>query len=199
MKRLIYARPSQDKKRVVVGIGEGDEVKKYSVTESLFLSLELSRGDEITEPVLDEIIDDDHRYRSTKKALSLLSISDVSERALVLKLRRAGYSREIAEEVAADMMSLGYIDEARQLSRLILREANEKLRGRGQIIPRLIGKGYSSRAVEEALDALISSGELSFEENARRLLEKMLPEDSTEDDARRLLYKYGYGAKDLYD
>ena len=199
MKKLIYARASQDKKRVVLGIGEGDDVKRYSVGETLYRSLEISRGDEITEPVLDEIIGDDHRFRATKKALSLLSISDVSEKALVLKLRRAGYSRETAEAVAAEMMSLGYIDEARQLSRLILREANEKLRGRGQIIPRLIGKGYSSRAIEGALDALISSGELSFEDNARALLEKMLPEDSTEDEARAILYKHGYGAMDLYD
>lgn len=199
MKKLIYARASTDKKRVVLGIGEGGDIKRYSIGENLYESLEISRGDEIAEPVLDEIIDADLRYRATKKALSLLAISDVSERALVLKLRRAGYSRDIAETVALEMTRLGYIDEKRQLSRLVLREANEKLHGKGVIIPRLVAKGYSSRAVEEMLCELVDSGEVSLTENARKLLDRLLPEDATEEDARRILYKHGYGVMDIYD
>lgn len=199
MKKLIYARASTDKKRVILGIGDGDEIKRYSIGEDLFAMLEISRGDEISEPVLEEIIDADHQYRATKKALSLLSISDVSERALILKLRRAGYSREISEWVAAEMVRLGYINESRQLSRLVLREANEKLHGRALIIPRLAAKGYSSHDIADVLDELIENGEVSLAENARRLLEKLLPEDATEEDARRILYKHGYGGRDIYD
>lgn len=183
----------------MIGIGEGDGVSRYSVSECLFASLEISRGDELSEAVFSEIEEGDRRYRATKKALSLLSISDVSERGLVLKLRRAGYSREIAEAVAADMMSHGYINEKRQLSRLILREANEKLRGKAQIIPRLLAKGYSAGVINEALDELVSAGELSFSKNAKRLREKMLPADAGEDEVKKLLYKYGYGVSNFYD
>ncbi len=199
MRKLIYARPMSDKGRVVLGIGEDGEAKRYSVPTELFESLELSCGKELCDAAFDEISEADRRYRATKKALSLLSISDVSERALVLKLRRAGYSRQVAEGVAFDMVSLGYINEKRQLKRLVLREANEKLRGRGVILPRLISKGYSARAVGETLDGLIASGEVSFSENAERLLEKMLPSDASEDERKKLLYKYGYGASSLYD
>ena len=199
MKKLIYIRPSADKGRVVIGVGDGDGVKRYTVSENLFESLEVSRGDELADAALSEIEDADKRYRATKKALSLLSISDVSERGLVLKLRRAGYSREVAEAVALEMMSHGYINEKRQLSRLILREANEKLRGKAQIIPRLVTKGYSVRDINEALEELISSGEVSFSENARKLREKMLPSDAGEDEVKKLLYKYGYGVSNFYD
>lgn len=199
MKKLIYVRLSADKKRVVLGVGDGDEVNRYSVSPGLFEELEISRGDELSEAVFFEINEADTRYRATKKALSLLSISDVSERSLVLKLRRAGYPRELSESVASEMVGRGYIDEKRQLSRLVLREANEKLRGRGRIVPALIAKGYSSRAVCEVLDELVEIGEISFSDNARRLCEKLLPGDCSADELKKLLYKYGYGGVSIDD
>ena len=199
MKKLVYARPATDKSRVVLGVGDGDGVKRYSVEKSLFESLLLSRGEEVSETVLCEIIDSNNLYRARKKALSQLSISDSSERALVLKLRRAGYSREVAERVGREMVSYGYIDEVRQLTRLVLREANENLRARAAIVPRLAAKGYSAAAICRVLDSLIESGEISPEENAQRLREKMLPESASEEEVKKLMYKYGYGASTIYD
>ena len=182
----------------MIGVGEGDGVDRYSIGIKLFESLEISRGDEVSGAVLFEIKADDSLYRATKKALSYLSVSDVSERGLVMKLRRAGFSREVAESVAADMQGHGYINEKRQLERLILREANEKLRGKRVIVPRLIAKGYSQRAVNEVLDELILRGEVSFSENAKRLCDKLLPDKTSEDEVKKLLYKYGYGALEFY-
>lgn len=176
----------------MLGVSDDGEVNRYSVAESLCFRLSLAVGDEITDEALSEILASDREYRATKKALSLLSISDTSERALVLKLRRAGYARELSEEVAREMVRLGYVDEGRQLTRLVLSEANESLRGPMKIVPKLAAKGYSPSRVREVLYRLIDEGEVSLADNARRLIEKKLPAGYTAEERRSLLYKYGY-------
>ena len=90
------------------------------------------------------------------------------------------------------MLSVGYINERRQLERLILSEANLKLRGPAKISAHLASKGYSSRDIREVLTSLCESGEIDFKANAKKLVEKKLPEDSGEDEKKSFLYRNGY-------
>jgi SOS response regulatory protein OraA/RecX len=151
-----------------------------------------SRGTAFTDEELSLIKSEDERIRATKKALSLLSYSDNNEKALVTKLHRAGFSRDIAVGVSEEMVRLGYIDESRQLERLILREANISLSGFGKLLPKLIAKGYSSENIKKITHRLAESGEIDFKENARRLIEKKLPENASREEKKKLLYKNGY-------
>ena len=90
------------------------------------------------------------------------------------------------------MVSRGYVNEKNQLERLIVIEANQKLRGPLKIIPALVNKGYSSSDVREVLKRLADEGEIDFSANAERLIEKKLPADADGEEIKKLLYKNGY-------
>ena len=106
-------------------------------------------------------------------------------------LARAGFGRDVCERVVRDMLDHGYIDEKRQLERIILVEANTKLRGPMKIIPALAAKGYSTADIREVMSALVESGELDFKKNAKTLLDKKLP-DADGEEKKKFLYKNGY-------
>ena len=109
---------------------------------------------------------------------------------LVIKLRRAGISREIAEETSREMVMRGFVNDRRQLSRLILAEVR-RLQGPQKFIPKLISKGYSRSDIEIVLDELSDSGELDLDAAREELLSRY-PDVSYEERAR-LLYKNGFG------
>ena len=91
-----------------------------------------------------------------------------------------------------EMVSLGYIDEARQLERIILSEANARLYGYSKIKARLMAKGYSSDDINRVTKKLVSLGEIDFKENAKKLLQKHFPDGATTEEKKKLLYKNGY-------
>ena len=191
MTTLKFIRATKDSDLLLLGIFEEGETARYTVSsETLEAIGSPAVGDLLDQGQTSAIKYADELYRARKKALSLLAFADNNKRTLGMKLSRAGFCRDIVEEVCREMLSLGYINERRQLERLILVEANQKLRGPGRIIPALVAKGFSSSDVSEVMRSLISSGEIDFAENAERLLEKKLPADGEE--RKKLLYKNGY-------
>ncbi len=189
---LEYIRISKDKKLLLLGIAE-EERSRYTVGERFYLSIGSPRArDIISDSDLDLIKKEDERVRATRKALSLLSFADNNEKGLALKLIRSGFCRELAEGVAREMVNLGYIDESRQLRRLVLREANINLSGYSKFLPKLISKGFSAEDIREATRALVDEGEIDFKENAKRLIEKKLGSGATAEEKKKILYKNGY-------
>ena len=193
MATLRYIREIKDTKLLLLGIvGEGESAD-YTVTLSLYAEIGApSVGDEIDEASMLAIKYSDSIYRARKKALNILAYADNNKRTLKDKLYRAGFGREICESVCDEMVSCGYINEKNQLERLILVEANQKLRGPDKIIPALVNKGYSQSDVREALSILVNSGEVDFKANAKRLIDKKLPSDADAQEKKKLLYKNGY-------
>ena len=59
-------------------------------------------------------------------------------------------------------------------------------------IGKLISKGYDKSTVDRVISSLIQSGEVDFLAAREKLLVAKLPEDATEEDKNKLLYKYGY-------
>lgn len=192
MADLKFVRESKDSSLLSLGIIEGEESARYTVNSVIYAEIGCPEsGDMLSDTQMSVIKYADEKHRAMKKALSLLSFADNNERTLRQKLIRAGFGREIAEEVCSEMVRLGYINEQRQLERLILNEANIKLRGPGRIIPALSAKGYSSSDIREVMHRLAESGELDFKKNARLLIDKKLPGADAEE-KRKLLYKNGY-------
>ena len=192
MATLKFVRQIKDSKLLLLGIVEEGESATYTVNLDTYQSIgSLASGDFIDEASLETIKYNDEYIRAKKKALSLLAFADNNKKNLILKLQRAGFSREIAETVCAEMVSLGYINESRQLENIILNEANGKLRGPLKIIAQLSAKGYNSRDVREAMSALVESGEIDFERNKELLLEKKLTSED-EEEKKKILYKNGY-------
>ena len=193
MAKISYIRRIKDTPLLRLGVAEEGEKVAYTVSERLYSELSgFAVGEEIDADTLEKIKCEDEYYTAKKKALSLLSYADNNERELINKLRARGVTENVAAEVALEMVRLGYINEDRQLERIILNEANVKLRGQRRILSSLISKGYKSEKVKEVMSALVNSGEIDFMKNAKRLVDKKLGEDCTEDDRRALLYKNGY-------
>lgn len=192
MATLKYVREVKNSRLLSLGIVEGEESARYTVTESIYL--EIGRpglGDELTDEDMSAIKYADELVMAEKKALSLLSYADNNRRTLKQKLLRAGFGYEISDTVCEKMCSLGYIDENRQLERLVLIEANTKLRGPERIIPALVAKGYSLADVKAVMRELVDSGVIDFRKNAKTLINKKLP-DADIEEKRKFLYKNGY-------
>lgn len=195
MSKIKYIRSSRDGARAIIGIAEDEQVTGYYVSRSLPAELSLYVGCEVDEPQYDAIAREDESYRAMKCALKLLSLSDNTASALYMKLLRRGFCREVARECADECIRLGYIDEHRQLARLVEREANVALRGKAYIIRKLASKGYRAGLVREVIDELVQSGEVDFSHSFERLAEKMSAE--SEEERRALSYKYGYSTSDI--
>ena len=193
MPTLEYIRISKDKKLLLLGVSEEGERSRYTVGEAFFHSIgSPSSGYIFTGSELEAIKGEDSRIRATRKALSILSYADNNERSLVAKLQRAGFSRELSETVSREMVGLGYVDERRQIRRLVIREANVNLSGYSKLLPKLVAKGYSSQMIKEVTSSLVKEGEIDFKANAKRLIEKKLPDGATAEEKKTLLYKNGY-------
>ena len=193
MPTLEYIRISKDKKLLLLGVSEEGERSRYTVSESFYIGLgsPLS-GYVFSDSELEVVREEDDRIRATKKALSILSYADNNEKSLENKLTRAGFSRRVSRRVTEEMATLGYIDEERQLRRLILKEANLNLCGYSKLLPKLVSKGYRAQSVKAVVLSLVSEGEIDFKANAKKLIEKRLPEDASITEKKALLYKNGY-------
>jgi SOS response regulatory protein OraA/RecX len=116
---------------------------------------------------------------------------DNSEMMLKRKLKLAGFSSDTIEEATEKMLSLGYINVTRQLDRLISVAVNKNNLGKRKIIPKLIAKGYKRVDIEESVNRLLLSGEIDFSLAMQRLRAK-LPEDATDEEIKKYLYKFGH-------
>ena len=183
----------QAKSSLLLGIDTEGECSRFTVSYEVYESVGSPvKGEEISDGALEDIKYCDESYRARKKALSLLSLADNNEKTLVRKLTAAGIRREIAEEVTREMVSFGYINEEDQLERLILSEANIKLNGPAKIAPRLMAKGFSSSDIRSVMKRLSDSGDIDFSINARTLVEKKLGGSPSDEEKKKLLYKFGY-------
>ena len=191
MAKVLFVKADEKRKRVQIGILEQDSSSILTVKESTYISIGCpARDDEIGDVDLSSLKFEDETFRALKKAVSLLADVDRSRRELKAKLVQKGFSAE-AIDIALDVCERReYLNEARQLERLIEREANRKLRGRYYIKRKLMAKGYSSRDIDRVTDALLEREEIDFYRNFDILCEKKCAVD--ESDVTALKYKYGY-------
>ncbi len=193
MTTLKYIREIKDSRLLLLGLAEEGESARYTVNYATYEDIGSPRvGDSVDSVQLSAIKHNDEYIRAKKKALSLLAYADNNKKNLSTKLLRQGFGRECVMLVIEEMESLGYIDERRQLERIIISEANLKLRGPRKIIPTLVSKGYSSADVSAVMHALVDSGEIDFSDNARQLIAKKLPDGADSEEKKKLLYKNGF-------
>ena len=194
MSRVIYVKSDTEKKTVLIGIitDEGEK-QSFRIGESVYASLGRPiKGTEL-DPDSEEKLVSESRYRDAKRrALSILAYSDNSERSLIMKLRNKGVAPELAREVSREMVTLGYVDEQRQLERLVLEDADSKLFGEEKIIRHLATRGYAPGKIRAAISKLVEDGEIDFRKNAERLLLKKLEPDASREERLSLLRKWGY-------
>lgn len=193
MATLQFVREAKNSNLLLLGIIEEGESARYTVNAATFSDIGApSVGDELDPSQMSAVRHTDELLRAKKKALSILAYADNNRRNLAMKLSRSGFCREVVDAVCDEMTELGYINERRQLERIILDEANRRLRGPLKIIPSLAAKGYSTSEIKAVLNFLVESGEIDFKKNAGLLLEKKLSDDPDEDEVKKTLFKNGY-------
>ena len=192
MHELLYVKKQEKSNLLLLGFSEEGESARYTISETVYSSLGRPlRGASLSDEEMEEIRYCDEEYRARKKALSLLALADNNEHNLKIKLLRYGIRREIAEAVVSEMVGRGYVDEERQLERLVFVEAG-KLYGKRKILMRLAAKGYRSSDVKNVIRRLEESGEIDFAQNKERLIERRLGESADPEEIKKMLYKYGY-------
>ena len=194
--KVIYIRASSSKGYLRLGLSDGEKKNEYTVSESDYRDNGSPLvGDEIFD--VEALLLSDMRYKARLCALRILSFGDNSESTLKRKLLARSISPQIASEICSEMVGLGYLDESRQLAKLIENEANVRLSGKRLIYRRLSAKGYSREATERVLSELISQGTVDFESSKRKLIDKKFPEGAPKKDILALLYKHGYYVTDF--
>ena len=195
--KVVYVRASKNRGYTVLGIDSGEGARAYTVPDSLYAQIGSPLcGIQLGEADFSAVVLADESLRATKKALSLLAYADNNLYSLKMKLRRAGFSVEATEQATAEMQRNGYVDEGRQLERLISSEVRLKLTGPRLIIPKLLAKGYKRADIESVLDNLISRGEVDFEEVKQTLIKKTLGDSAAAEEVKKLLFKHGFGTYD---
>ena len=191
MAKLLFVKSDEKKKRYKLGVEDEQGSSTYTISSATYTSIGSPiRGATLSEYDLTDIRHDDEIYRATRKAYSLIGVSDKSKYALRLKLLQAGFSAEAASEAMNRCLELGYLDEERQLLRAVEREANYSLRGKYHVKRKLAGKGYSLSDIDRAISLLVEEGDVDFDLNFERLAEKRGA--VTDEERLRLKYRFGY-------
>ena len=165
---------------------------RYTISEGTYreIGCPLS-GEEIDADALFIMCLEDEKRRALQKSLNVLSLADNNKKTLLFKLRSAGFSREASEYAITECVMRGYIDEARQTERLILKYYSELL-GPYKIRAKLTAKRYSPSLISETLRTLEEKGEINFKENSKALISSKLGTDAGYEEKMKLLHKYGY-------
>ena len=188
--KVVFIRAARTKGYLRLRLADGEENIDLTVSERDYAEAgSPCVADNLTRDALSALKLADMRCRARLKASRVLAYGDNSERMLVIKLVRAGISKEIAEETAQEMVMRGYVNNVRQLERLIVNEV-ARLSGPRKFIPKLIAKGYSRSDIDIALDELIARGEIDLD-SAREALIKKYGDPSCEERCA-ILYKHGF-------
>ena len=190
--KIISVRAKDKSKRLIrLEAEDAGERRIYTVSEGTYREIGCPLSGEIIDgDALERVSLEDEEHRAMSKALRLLAYADNNEQNLFRKLRMAGFGKHICEATVAECIRLGYIDEERQLQRLITQYVNRDLLGPGRLMQKLLSKGYSSRKINSVLSVLTDTAEIDFLRSRDMLIEKKQPQ--TEDERQKLLYKFGY-------
>ena len=189
---VISVKPADKKGSAVkIELSLGGEKRIYTVSEGTYREIGCPLSAELIDADALELLEgEDRRRRAMKKALNILAYADNNSKNLYRKLIIAGFSKDEASLTVKECIRLGYIDEAGQIERLIIRCCESELLGPAKIFAKLAAKGYKPAEISEVMNRLREAGEIDFTESRRRLIEKKRPE--TYEERQKLLYKYGY-------
>ena len=184
---------NEKSKCVLIGIEGENGYKSYKVSESFYIDI---GAPEIGASLLSDtvaLVEEENEYHEAlKKALSLLEYSDNSKSMLFKKLLMRKVNKDAARYAVKRCVALGYLDEERQLKRLVSDLANNSLLGKNKIVAKLVAKGYLTTDVYKIIAILLDEGEIDFEHNKQKLIEKHSAVCGDEEALTKLLYKHGF-------
>ena len=192
MAKVLSVSPDERGKKYHIDVDIDGKSTSYTVSAEAYAEIGLpTAGDELDEYSFGVVCFEHESFLAIKKAYSLLASRDRSRREIRDKLTECGFSFDASLRAVERLAELGYIDEADQIARAVLREANVSLRGPRLIVERLRIKGYDSSDIRRTIKELTECGEIDFKANFERLAEKK--KACTDEKRYALKYRYGYG------
>ena len=182
----------------------GADVQQIKGTVSAEMLAELGLPSTLAEPLAldrarcDEILFFMQKTAAIKKGIDLLGFAQNTARTLRDKLKRRGFSAEIAEEAVAYLDAHGFIQEKNDAAMLASTLAERKLYGKNRIKKELFAKGFPQDVIRETLDEIdVDFGEIC----ARRIasLGGLSLFESREKKAKTVaaLMRYGFSYDDI--
>ena len=191
MIKVLFVLPDEKGKKYHLDIERDGARASYTIGADAYFEIGSPTEDCALDTDAFEVVCYEHEsYLAIKRAYYYLSSRDRSRRELLEKLIGAGFSRRAALRAVLRLAELGYIDEDAQLERAVLREANTALRGPRLILERLCQKGYNRDDIRRVLERLSECGEIDFDANLDRLIQKKRV--LTDEKKYALAYRYGY-------
>lgn len=180
-----------DKKGRVDIYADGEYL--MSVSEDAALEAGLKVGLEVDEAFISEIEHSVQLTRAKNKAYTYLSYGDMSEKKLLDKLKKYGFSESIACECVEKLKELGYIDNSRYAAALAESLAGSRLYGPRRILQELRLRGIDEQLSRAAVDALETDFEQSIKRLARGRLKRNMSDPKEVQKLIAALMRNGYG------
>lgn len=191
---LTVTRIAREKRRYTVECGEELTVTLDSDTFEL---AQLEPGDEVDEELLVQLAARSEYKTARDRALCAIGRRELCRGGLIQLLTRFGTSRDIAAQVADEMIGLGFINDTRYAGMLAEYLYEEKRFGRRRVVMEMINKGLDRDTAQlaaeqyepdtaEALDGLLEGRfgrELNTPAGVRRAMNNLL--------------RYGYAPGDI--
>ncbi len=195
---VVGVRPARQS-HITVRMDTGEEftIDKKTWEESPY-RVDSSLSAEQLEALLTE---SDHR-RAQSRAVYLLSKRDLSRRELEQKLcrekgRYVAEKKEVAQQTAAYMEELGYVNDAAYAARLAERYSAERLYPKRRILQKLQEKGIARAIAEEAVATVETEDADLALEFLRRKRYTVPNEQHEADRIAAALARYGFGGEDI--
>lgn len=122
----------------------------------------LKEGEEISEDIYHEIMENVLPKRAKLRAMNLLKSRAYTGKQLADKLREGGYPEEIIKEAMGYVSSFGYLDDRLYAADYI--EYNKESKSRTKIINSLLQKGISKEIIEEVWEETVGNEEKGLEQ-----------------------------------
>ena len=122
----------------------------------------LQEGEEISDEVYSEIMEEILPKRAKLRAMNLLKARAYTEKQLTDKLREGGYPESIIEDAISYVISYGYLNDRFYATDYI--EYNKEVRSRTQIFNALIQKGIPKEIVEEVWEENVQEEGIDLEQ-----------------------------------
>ena len=122
----------------------------------------LQEGEEISDEVYSEIMEEILPKRAKLRAMNLLKTRAYTEKQLTDKLREGGYPESIIEDAISYVISYGYLNDRFYAADYI--EYNKEVRSRTQIFNALIQKGITKEIVEEVWEENVQEEGIDLEQ-----------------------------------
>lgn len=156
----------------------------------------LVEGEELSDTLLDTIMEETVYRRARQKAMAVLKRSDQSELQLRKKLKMAEYPEDIIERTIEYVYSYHYLDDARYASQYVRYKSGVK--SRRQLENELRQKGLGKEEIEAAFEETPPDDT----EAIRRAIRKKTanPGELSYEEKQKIaasLYRKGFGQEDI--